>query len=157
MSNIDEQLDRDMLEFKYLIAARNGNADAQYVLAVLYAKGIDETSSDDEGALFWLERAARQGHPRANYRLGRMYLQDDDVFVGTFEREDREKAKACFSVALAQFRRMAEEGDATAKLWLAAMYRYGYGVARDDGIAKQLLEESADAGCECAIAMDGKI
>jgi len=53
-------------------SAEQGNAVAQYHLAVIYDRGIGVESNDGE-ALKWYRQAAEQGHAKAQYNLGMMY------------------------------------------------------------------------------------
>lgn len=50
-------------------AANSGDAEAQYQLALLYSHGRGTQKSDDK-AQQWLEKAAAQNHPGAQYTLG---------------------------------------------------------------------------------------
>jgi TPR repeat protein len=49
---------------EFRVAAENGDARAQYSLAVMYNDGIGVRKSPDE-ALVWFRKAAAQGHPLA--------------------------------------------------------------------------------------------
>ncbi len=60
----------------YEKAAQAGHPDAQYEIAMLYARGRG-TEKNDNRARLWLERAARQGHPGASYLLSQK-LRDND-------------------------------------------------------------------------------
>ena len=58
-------------------AARYGNAQAQYVLGMMYAN-----FESDEKALYWLNRAAAQDHASAKFAYN-YYLNDaDDYGIG---------------------------------------------------------------------------
>ncbi|EIJ44324.1 Sel1 repeat protein [Beggiatoa alba B18LD] len=48
--------------------AEQGNAEAQYQLGLMYSEG-ETTPQNFDRALFWLSKAARQGHPKAHYSL----------------------------------------------------------------------------------------
>lgn len=59
------------------LAARHGHAQAQYVLGMIY-------SNDDktDNAIFWLAKAAAQGHANAQFTYN-YYLNDvDDLGIG---------------------------------------------------------------------------
>src|SRR3546814_12094419 len=60
----------------YMQAAEHGLAAAQVNLAVLYLRG-EGVPKDPRAAARWLERAARAGHPLAQYNLGMMYESGD--------------------------------------------------------------------------------
>jgi Variant SH3 domain/Sel1 repeat len=55
-----------------LLAAHQGNADAQYQLGQRYAGGLD-VKRDKKEALQWFKKAAVQGHAPAQLALGRAY------------------------------------------------------------------------------------
>ena len=46
--------------------AEQGDADAQYNLAVMYLQGVDVTQDHAE-AIWWLTNAAEQGHAHAQF------------------------------------------------------------------------------------------
>lgn len=54
-------------------SARNGNANAQYQLAVAYLEGISGFSKDKARALDWMKNAANNNHKDAQYLLGSFY------------------------------------------------------------------------------------
>jgi len=57
--------------------ANQGDANAQFNLALLYYKGIG-TPQDYKQAFFWYTKAAEQGHILAQYKLGHMYEYGDE-------------------------------------------------------------------------------
>ncbi len=59
-------------EKEFRAAAEQGNAEAQYNLAMIYDRGIG-VKNDDGEALKWYRKAAEQGHAKAQYNLGMMY------------------------------------------------------------------------------------
>ena len=52
--------------------AEAGDVEAQYRLACRYSKG-DGVTQDYGKAIAWLEKAAAQNHPDAEYNLGALY------------------------------------------------------------------------------------
>ncbi|MEE8439830.1 MAG: tetratricopeptide repeat protein, partial [Micropepsaceae bacterium] len=62
----------------YLIAANQGSASAQFVLASLYSQGsgVDE---DATSAVSWYRRSAEQGYPLAMHNLAAAYLSGRGV------------------------------------------------------------------------------
>ncbi len=56
--------------------ANQGDADAQFNLALLYYNGIG-TPQDTRYAIYWYTKAAEQGHVNAQYSLGHMYEYGD--------------------------------------------------------------------------------
>lgn len=92
--------------------ARQGDVNAQYFLAAHYVsqsdmRGHKHPAPEVERMAFeWMAQAARQGHIRAQLRLGHFYEQ------GRFVPADREQA-------LGWYQRAAEHGDLDAKRALA--------------------------------------
>jgi hypothetical protein len=58
---------------QFLEAAEQGDATAQYNLALMYDSGKD-IPQDDAEALRWYNKAAEQGHSAAQYNLSMVYL-----------------------------------------------------------------------------------
>jgi len=56
------------------VSAKQGDADAQYNLGIMYERGQGATQDDAE-AVKWYRKAAEQGHARAQGLLGLMYHQ----------------------------------------------------------------------------------
>jgi len=61
----------------YQPKANQGDADAQFNLALLYNHGAG-TPQDTRYAVYWYTKAAEQGHVHAQYNLGHMYEYDDE-------------------------------------------------------------------------------
>ena len=55
-----------------------GNAEAQFNLAGMYAKGYG-VMIDDKEAIYWYKKSAEQGYAKAQYNLGVMYLIGNGV------------------------------------------------------------------------------
>ncbi|MBO4674015.1 MAG: sel1 repeat family protein [Bacteroidaceae bacterium] len=70
----------------YGMAAEAGNAEAQYLLALLCIEG-KKMVQDYEKAVEWLEKAAVQGHKDAQKSLASIYYQ------GKIVQKDLEKAQ----------------------------------------------------------------
>ena len=98
-------------------AAKQGNADAQLTLGMMYSGGI-EVAQDDKQAVAWYRKAAEQGDARAQNNLGLMYKQGKGV------AQDDEQA-------VAWYRKAAEQGNVDAQFNLGVMYSDGSGVAQD--------------------------
>ena len=99
-------------------AAEQGLAEAQIVLAAMYANG-EGVMQDDQQAVAWTRKAAEQGYVYAQGLLGVMYFHGRGV-----AQDDKQ--------AVAWFRKAAEQGNADAQLMLGVMYDKGRGVAQDD-------------------------
>ena len=97
--------------------AEQGNAEAQYLLGVMYGSG-DGVPQDYKEAVKWYRKAAEQGNAEAQYSLGLMYATERGV-----PQDYKEAAK--------WFRKAAEQGNAEAQYLLGAMYVRGEGVLQD--------------------------
>ena len=88
--------------------ARQGDADAQLKLGLMYALGKG-MRQDYAQALHWLELAAKQGHASAQFNLGVMYDEGKGV------RQDHAQARHWYELA-------AKQGHASAQSNLGLMY-----------------------------------
>ena len=98
----------------YQQKAKQGDADAQFNLALLYYHGVG-TPQDTRYAIYWYTKAAQQGHVNAQYRLGTIYRYGygDEVLLLDFK-------KAVYWITKA-----AEQGYVQAQYKLGNMYEYG--------------------------------
>lgn len=108
--------------------AEQGNPEAQYDLATMYAEGKGVAASDLIAAV-WYQRAADQGVAMAQYNLGVSYAEGLGV-----RKDDAAAAK--------WFRRAADQGVAYAQLNLGLMYAAGRGVPQDNVQAAKWIEIS---------------
>ena len=115
----------------FLKAAEQGDADAQYNLALMYENG-EGVKKDYKEAVRWYTKAAEQGYASAQYMLGYMYCNGLGV-------KD-------YSEALKWYRKAAEQGDADAQGNLGWMYANGLGVSRDYKEAVKWYRKSAEKG-----------
>jgi hypothetical protein len=60
----------------FAMAARQGNADAQYNLGLIYYSGL---GVNYEFTAHWFQLAAQQGHVQAQRDLGKMYERGEGV------------------------------------------------------------------------------
>lgn len=102
---------------EFLPLAKQGNADAQYNLAILYTIG-EGVPQNHVQALEWLSKAAEQDHVKAQYNLGLMYYQGTGVPKNN-------------TLALKWYRKAAESSFAPAQFNLGVMYANGDGVPRN--------------------------
>ena len=116
----------------FRLAAEQGHAEAQYMLAKLrYIYRYDEAVDvSDEEAARWACLAARQGHREAQSEVGIFYLWGRGVEQNVEE-------------ALRWFRLAAEGGDSEAQYYLGLCYYWGEGVERDVILCRQWLEKAA--------------
>ena len=113
-------------------AARQGDADPQYDLGLLYYRG-EETARNWPRALRWFRLAAAQGEADAQHRLGGMYARGQG-------------GRADLTQAVAWFHRAAQQGHEEAQLALGAMYHLGFGVAENDRRSRRWLSFAAVQG-----------
>ena len=82
----------------HIKAAETGNAEAQFLLGVIYYEG-ENTTRDFEEAIRWYQAAAEQGHASAQHNLGCMYangtgvVKDDGEAVKWFRKAARQGLK----------------------------------------------------------------
>jgi len=98
---------------KYLTAAEQGDAEAQFNLAVCFAKG-DGMPQDAVEAVKWFRRAAEQGDANAQLILGVCF------FMGTGVKQNKAEA-------VKWYRRAATQGHAEAQCALGFSFEKGEG------------------------------
>ena len=108
--------------------AERGDVRAQLELAGLLIENGDEVESAK-----WYERAAEQGHPRAQRNLGQCYYEGNGV------PEDLAKA-------IKLFRQAAEQGDTVGQFLLGECLTYGDGIAQDEAKGITLVRKAAMKG-----------
>ena len=114
--------------------AEQGDAEAQVILGqVLAPYGGEGVTADYQEAVTWFQKAAAQGHGRAQFRLGRAYYFGEGV-----PQDYQEAAK--------WFRKAAEQGVADAQFALGTMYKLGQGVAQDYQEAVKWYRKAAEQG-----------
>lgn len=120
----------------FLIAADEGDAEAQRMLGVMYSYG--EGVPEDHGtALQWFQRAAEQGNAAAQYSLGIVH-------------ENALGIPQNYSVAAGWYLKAANQDYAKARVNLGMMYSDGRGVQQDFAKAIELLRKPADEGVALA-------
>lgn len=172
-------------------SAQNGDAEAQYLLGSAFlgwrsdsqdqqAQRVQQEKSppgkfvdpdglpiDETKAAYWLERAAAQGHVRAQRNLGQLYLpnpfdqfdldanrsektfRDSDFpppkgFV--LDSEPKERVKRDAKTAIAWFAKAAASGDAESQLQLGIIYATGNGVGASRDEAMVWYRKAAEQG-----------
>lgn len=113
--------------------AIRGNAKAALVLAGFYADGRGGVPRSDKDAVQWLDLAAKDGHPVAQFRLGERYERGLGVAV------DPVRAASLFLAA-------ARGGHAQAMARIAADYAAGAGVKQDYTEAARWFSKAAQYG-----------
>ena len=112
--------------------AKDGDADAQFFIAVMYEEGRG-VAPDPIEAQEWYQRAAAQGHAHAQLNLGLMY------FHGSGVQQSHAKAHSWFLTA-------AENGLPEARGNLGVLYLKGEGVEQNLHQAKAHFELAAEGG-----------
>ena len=97
--------------------ASDGDAQAQYFLGHLYARG-EGVARDPAQALRWFHAAAEQGEPYGQFALGHAYEHGLGVTPDP-------------SAAVRWYRAAADQGNQAARNNLGLMFEQGRGVTRD--------------------------
>lgn len=118
-------------------AAELGNAEAQYVMGQEYLLGL-AFEVDNEKALFWFLKAAKQGHRDAQYKTAFIF---EECCVGM----DKE-ASYWYKKAAEQYKRDAEQGQKDAYRGLADCYLNGKGIDKDGKKAFYWYEKASENG-----------
>jgi hypothetical protein len=113
-------------------AADAGDARAQYLMARLYAFGVN-VPQDNSEALRWFQRAAASGEPRSRTDIGFRYETGNGVPQNLTE-------------AIRLYRLAAAQGEVYALTNLGILYRDGNGVSQDYAQAMRYFRQAADAG-----------
>lgn len=147
--------------------AEKGDANAQYNIGLLYAKG-EGVPQNYKQAIEWYRKAAEQGVVAAQFNLGVIYANGQGVPA------DPEEARKWFAMAAQHgipaaqtgladlysegkgfrnyaeaekwYRKAAEQGIASAQFNLGVMYDIGQGVQRDYAEAIKWYRKAADQG-----------
>ena len=116
---------------------KQGDSRAQYNLGVMHSYG-NGVPQDHAKAVFWLQKAAKQGHAEAQYWSWHKKITDDAM--KNAEQNFAEK-------------RAAEHGNAAAQYSLRVKYYNGQGVVRDRQKGCDLIRASVKQGNKPAIEM----
>jgi TPR repeat protein len=98
----------------FLTAAKEGHADSQFNLALMYERGIG-IGLDEKEAVVWYGKSAAQGNAAAQFNLGVLY-------------ENGRGTKVDFAKANEWYRKASVQGDALAIGNLGMLYVRGQGV-----------------------------
>lgn len=116
--------------------AEKGNAFAQYNVGVMYAQGLG-TANNDEKAVHWYRKAAKQGYPEAQSNLALMY-------------ESGRGVETDYQRAMDWYLKAAAQGYALAQHNIGSLYFNGYGVPKDDKKAFEWYQKAANQGLPLA-------
>lgn len=114
-------------------AAERGNKHGQYLLAVAYQSGMWGISEDIHEAEKWYKKAAQQDNNMARYRLGRIYVENDDMGYDTQD-------------GIKLIEKAAREGDGDAQDYLGSCYHYGFLLKKDINKAWNFYTQAAGSG-----------
>lgn len=129
----------------YKKGAKAGNADAQYRLSQLYAKGANGVEKNLMVALGWARKASAQGHADA-----KAFLQEQKMIEKSKVSLDYTKAAEFFLMA-------AEQGNAKAQYLLAKCFCIGKGVPRSYEDSYTWFTRSGEQGYAAAQYEVGKL
>lgn len=118
--------------------ADNGDTEAQFVLAKLYAEGQGVDQSDDQ-AIHWMETAARGGLAQAQFRLASWHLKGSHGLL-----EDSEEAFEWYQLA-------ADQNHEIAQFFVGNLLFKGDGVDQDRKLGMQWMFRAADNNCRRAM------
>jgi TPR repeat protein len=152
--------------------AEQGDANSQYNLGLLYARG-EGVPQDYQKAIGWYQKAAEQGVPAAEYNLGVMYANGQGVPANPQEASkwflkaaqegvsgaetglatiySESGAFKNYDEAAKWYRTAADQGIASAAFSLGVMYDVGQGVEQSYAEALKLYRQAADAGYASAM------
>ena len=116
----------------YAKSALNGHADAQCIIATMYAEG-DQVARNDAKASYWFKQSAVQGHAAAEFQMGLRYYSGGGV------SKDPRKA-------FNYYQRAALQGHARAQFSLGITYTYGAHIQRDEIEAYAWFTIAAEGG-----------
>ena len=114
---------------EFLAAAKEGHADSQFNVALMYEQGIG-VGKDEKEAVVWYGKSASQGNAAAQFNLGVLY-------------ENGRGTKIDFAKANEWYRKASVQGDALAIGNLGMLYVRGQGVKENKVVGVALLLRSA--------------
>lgn len=160
--------------------AIDGDEGAQLLYGLAYLEGRSGLKPDAKKAVYWLRRAARAGHPYAQFRLGNLYAEGQGVATDPEHAVYWWRQAARADLPAAQYRlgkahldgfgtdknpmravhwltKASEHGNDEAQFLLGQMYHQGIGVAQDAELARDWLSRAAAHGHGAAINLLGII
>jgi TPR repeat protein len=120
----------------FLAAAKEGRADSQFNVAIMFEQGI-VVGKDEKEAIVWYGKAASQGSAAAQFNLGVLYENGRGTTID-------------FAKANEWYRKASVQGDALAIGNLGMLYMRGQGVKENKvaGVALLLMSASLDPSPE---------
>ena len=137
-------------------AAAAGDANAMAALGEYYAEKEGETNRAK--AILWLQRAADAEHSGALTRLAKYYregigVEKDEAEAERLEKRSVAKHRRNQEEAVKWYKKVAEQGDASAMYQLGLCYANGNGVEKDETEAIKWLEKAVELGYTDASAV----
>ncbi|KAF9997435.1 hypothetical protein BGZ79_008868 [Entomortierella chlamydospora] len=132
MRHNPQTVDYSEIVEKYLAAAKQGNADAQFNMGYMYEMGYGVVV-DYSTSMEWYQKAADQGHAYAQCSLGFMHHKGYGVAQS-------------YSKALKWYQKAADQGNPTAQCCVGNIYDFAHGVPRDPFKAFIWYQKSANQG-----------
>lgn len=136
----------------YQGAASDGDAEAQYNLALCYKGGIG-TDKNPDLEKYWLEKAAEQGNREAQEALAeKIAAPNERALAVSYYKKGYEYdlgqggVKPDSAKAVYWYQKAAEMGNDAAQLNLGVCYEYGRGVKKDAKTAVKYYVLAAEAG-----------
>jgi TPR repeat protein len=156
-------------------AAERNDPAAQYILGLLYENG-QGVAQDDAEAARWYQKAADQGHAKAQHRMGRLYqntLDYAEALRWYQKAADQGNADSQnnigklyyngwsvpqdYAEALRWYQKAGDQGNATAQYNIGSLYEHGRGVAEDRTEAARWYQKAAGQGLAVAQNKIGKL
>jgi uncharacterized protein len=168
LSHNEHQLDVSREEVALLKRAQSGDAQGQFLLALLYEDS--GTTGHNEQAFNWFKKAANQNHPKAQFNTAIYYaslFDDGNAFLWYKKASDNgiPEAKTNLGIMYAEARVVerdykkamtlwldaASHGDPVAQSSLGVLYENGLGVKQSYQSAMKWYMKAKDQGDQRAI------
>ena len=161
----DAMLNKKIESFNHFkTAAEQGDADAQYNLALMYIEG-EVTAINTDESIRWLETAADQGHEKSKTILELLYLEGKYHYSDESENkirqwliEELEQERSYLQKAEGSeeeqkeafewFKTNARKGNIEAQCMLGKMYFEGKGTAKNQKEGARWFKSAAEQGHE---------
>lgn len=127
----------------YAKAAAEGHADAQCIIATMYAEG-QRVPKDESKAIEWFKRSAAQGHAAAEYQMGLRYYSGGGV-----PKNQKQ--------AFIYYERAALQGHTKAQFNLGIMFTNGIYVTPDNLSAVAWFTIAAENGHDDASTLQASV
>jgi len=121
---------------EFLTAAKDGHADSQYNVALMYEQGIG-VGKDEKEAVVWYGKSASQGNAAAQFNLGVLYENGRGTAID-------------YTKANEWYRKASVQGDPLAIGNLGMLYVRGQGVKENKvaGVALLLVSATMDSSTQ---------